>query len=442
MSRVSRFSETLISVASAIVFFVLDILDVIMCVFFRFLDEFLEGKSSTCYCIGREEKKEDFNGVDGENGLSETLYGRKNVFREMGLLRISRFWNREGAFCVGKKGNRWSDCGCESCVSWMSNGSDFKLHVVVKGQERARLENNPEGTTVQNVIFIHGFMSSSSLWKETVFPNLSEHSTQNYKLFAVDLLGFGRSPKPRDCFYTLRDHLEMIEKSVILPFQVNSFHLVAHSMGCVIALALAAKYSKSVKSITLIAPPYFSSSKGDASTEALRRLATRRVWPPLLFGSAFMSWYEHLGRCVCFFICRSHRTWEWILKLLMRRRDLHFSIIDMTRHTHHSAWHTMHNVICGGAKFLDKYLETLTAARVKIRVIQGTKDQVVPVECSFNMKMKAPQIELEIIPNADHNTVFLDRAKEFTRDLESFWTDIDKKIAEHTDVRQEMQTIC
>ncbi|KAL0346055.1 UNVERIFIED_CONTAM: putative lysophospholipase BODYGUARD 4 [Sesamum radiatum] len=442
---VSRISETVICLASAIVFFFLDILDVLMCVFFRAFDEFLEGKSSSCYCMERggtqEEEKRDLDsvGVDGECEPSESLRGRKNVFREMGLLRFSpRIWSREGAFRVGKRRNRWSDCGCESCLSWMSSGSDSRLHVVVKEQQRARLENSSGVTSVQNVIFIHGFLSSSSLWTETVFPNLSEHSKQNYKLFAVDLLGFGSSPKPRDCLYTLRDHLEMIEKSVILPFHVKSFHLVAHSMGCVIALALAAKYSDSVESITLIAPPYFSSSKGDASLQALDKLAPRRVWPPLLFGSAFMSWYEHLGRCVCFLICRNHRTWELILKLLTGRRELPFRITDLTRHTHHSAWHTMHNVICGGARFLDKYLEILRAAGVKIRVVQGTEDQVVPTECSHNMKVKAPEIELEIVPNADHHTVILGRAEDFTRNLESLWASAGKNVAENVDVGQEV----
>ncbi|KZV43071.1 hypothetical protein F511_04463 [Dorcoceras hygrometricum] len=194
----------------------------------------------------------------------------------------------------------------------------------------------------------------------------------------------------------------MIEASVIRQFRLGSFHIVAHSMGCVIALALAAKNSKSVKSISLIAPPYYSSSKGDASLVALESLAMRREWPPLLFGSALMSWYEHLGRWVCFFICRNHNTWEWILKLLVGTRGIHFTVTDMTRHTHHSAWHTMHNVVCGGAKHLDGYLEVLTAARVKIRVVQGTRDRVVPMECSLNMKIKAPHVELEIVPNADH----------------------------------------
>lgn len=111
-----------------------------------------------------------------------------------------------------------------------------------------------ETRPAENVVFLHGFLSSSSFWTETVFPNLSESANDDFRLFAVDLLGFGRSPKPRACLYTLKDHVEMIEKSVICPFQLNSFHLVAHSMGCVIALALAAKYSNNVKSVTLVAP--------------------------------------------------------------------------------------------------------------------------------------------------------------------------------------------
>ena len=107
----------------------------------------------------------------------------------------------------------------------------------------------------ENVIFLHGFLSSSSFWTEAVFKYLSGPvKDQYYRLFAVDLLGFGRSPKPSESLYTLSDHVEMIEKSVISPYQLRSFHLVAHSMGCIIAVALAAKYSNFVKSVTLVAP--------------------------------------------------------------------------------------------------------------------------------------------------------------------------------------------
>lgn len=106
----------------------------------------------------------------------------------------------------------------------------------------------------EDVLFIHGFISSSAFWTETVFPNLSSAAKSNFRFFAIDLLGFGRSPKPADSMYTLREHLEMIEQSVLEPQKVKSFHIVAHSLGCILALALAVKHPNSIKSLTLLAP--------------------------------------------------------------------------------------------------------------------------------------------------------------------------------------------
>ncbi|XP_019186871.1 PREDICTED: probable lysophospholipase BODYGUARD 4 [Ipomoea nil] len=417
---VTRAADFIITLLSFIVFLVLDFLDALLCVLYRFMDAFLEGTTS-CYCSSSPPAGEK------SDELSETLRRRKNVFRR-GILGAFGFTHHFAAGIKNARGgggrgkNRWSDCGCESCVSWMKKGNDLRLHFVVREPSKGDIDGK-EGA--ENVIFLHGFIASSSFWTQTVFPNLSEDSRQKYRLFAVDLLGFGKSPKPMDCLYTIRDHIEMIERTVIIPFQLKSFHLVAHSMGCVVAVALAANYSKSVKSITLIAPPYFPCSGEDnASVTALEKLAARRVWPPLLFGSAFMSWYEHLGRCVCFLFCRNHRAWERILKLITRR-DLHFLVADMTRHTHHSAWHSMHNVICGGAKVMDEYLETLRICGVKMKVIQGSKDQVVPLECSSNMKMKVgDNAEVKVIANADHSSVVVGREEEFTRDLEQFWASI------------------
>ncbi|XP_038725200.1 probable lysophospholipase BODYGUARD 4 isoform X2 [Tripterygium wilfordii] len=370
------------------IFLLFDLFETILCVIYRFLDELFEGESSSCYCHNRE--KWGRNVGDGEDSkVSETLYGRKNVFRQMGFLGIPRKLEDFKKIGGGGMGMRWSDCGCEACVDWMKDGGQ-RLHVVVRQPSRAT-EEDCSGKPTENVIFLHGFLSSSLFWTETVFPNLSETSKCNYRLFAVDVLGFGRSPKPRDCLYTISDHLDMIENSVIDPFELTSFHLVAHSMGCVIALALAAKYSNIVKSITLVAPPYFPCSREEASSIALERLAGKALWPPLLFGSSFMT------------------------------RDLHFIVVDLTRHTHHSAWHNMHNVICGGAKFMDNYLETLANSKVKIWVVQGTRDQVVPIECSNNIKMKVPDSEVDHIANADHGTVIFGREKDFTDKLEHLW---------------------
>ncbi|XVF30697.1 hypothetical protein REPUB_Repub16aG0080400 [Reevesia pubescens] len=447
----------LLDVITFLVFLFLDFLDAVLCVIYKLLDEFFEGKTTQCYCRNKGKENGECFGEEIKE-LSETLYGRKNVFREMRLLGFARKWEngkkRDGDYSR-ELVNRWSDCGCESCVSWMKKGNDQKLHVAIKKIPQVRTDEDSKEEPAENMIFLHGFLSSSSFWTETVFKNVPEPVKGQYRLFAVDLLGFGRSPKPNDSMYTLNDHVEMIEKSVISTFQLNSFHLVAHSMGCIIACGLSCKvlkvcqishYCCTCKWISLFIAnisktpktkfiillrhvdysinqsPYFPSAKDGTSTSmVLDTLAGKTLWPPLAFGKSVMSWYEHVGRCFCSLFCRNHRTWERILKLLTQRRELSFMVVDLTRHTHHSAWHSMHNVICGGAKFLDDYLEILIRSKVKVCTIHGDQDLAVPSECSNNIKMKFPEVELNIIQNVDHATVIFRRKKDFAKSLENIW---------------------
>lgn len=75
---------------------------------------------------------------------------------------------------------------------------------------------------------------------------------------------------------------------------------------------------------------------------------------------------------------------------------------------------------------MDSCLEILTKARVRINVIQGDQDQVVPMECCRNIKLKAPNAEINVIPNADHSTVLFGREKEFAYSLEHTWESVDR----------------
>ncbi|CAN8300375.1 unnamed protein product [Cochlearia groenlandica] len=390
---------------SLIVFFFLDFIDAMLCVVYKFVDDVLEGKTRFCYCTASPL-------AAGDNELSETLFQRKNIFREMGLLRFARKFNLSRKMRKSKNHestNRWSDCGCQTCTK---KNNDMNLHFVVKdstSQEDSVQERS------ENVIFIHGFMGSSHFWTETVFEHIDN---DRYRLFAVDLLGFGESPKPKDNLYTLRDHVETIESSIIKPYKVDSFHVVAHSMRCLVALALAAKHSNVVKSVTIVAPPYFPSS---LEKSVLTRIARKRLWPPLAFGTAVMSWYEHIGRCICFIVCKHHNTWEWLIKLCTRKRELSWKIKDITRHTHHSAWHSMHNVICGSSKYVDEHLKTLVNSRVLIRLVQGDRDEIVPWHCYGDMKRNFPEVEVDIVDGADHESVISGRRKEFVEKLKSIW---------------------
>ncbi|KAK8638117.1 hypothetical protein V6N13_136557 [Hibiscus sabdariffa] len=85
------------------------------------------------------------------------------------------------------------------------------------------------------------------------------------------------------------------------------------------------------------------------------------------------------------------------------------------------AWHNMHNVICGGSKFMDDYVEILVNAKVKVRVIHGDQDSTTPLQGSNNLKTKFPQVELNIVRNADHSSVILDRKRDFAKTLQHIW---------------------
>lgn len=114
-----------------IVFFIFDLLDAVFCVIYRILDKHIEGESSPCCCskLEKQNKKLLNHEYDGE---SDSLYERKSIFREMGFLQFGRKQEDSNRKCGEIRPlNRWSDCGCESCLSWV-NGGDYKLHFVVK----------------------------------------------------------------------------------------------------------------------------------------------------------------------------------------------------------------------------------------------------------------------------------------------------------------------
>ncbi|KAE8662010.1 Detected protein of confused Function [Hibiscus syriacus] len=275
----------------------------------------------------------------------------------------------------------------------------------------------------EDVIFIHGFISSSAFWTETLFPNFSSTAKSTYRFLAVDLLGFGRSPKPADSLYILREHVDMIEKSVLEDYKVKSFHIVAHSLGCILALAIAVKHPGSVKSLTLLTPPYYPVPKGEAATQyVMRKLAPRRVWPVMAFCVSLACWFEHISRTICLVICKNHRLWEFLTKLVTRNRVRTFLMEGFFCHTHNAAWHTLHNIMCGIATKLDLYLDVVRdRLTCDVAIFHGKDDEVIPLECSFNVQRKIPRARVKVVENKDHITIVVARQKAFARELEEIW---------------------
>lgn len=106
------------------------------------------------------------------------------------------------------------------------------------------------------ILLLHGLLGSHAYWDEVV----KHIPTSKYEVIAPDLLGFGRSDKPKDLDYEIDDHVVAIEKAVFDSIKIP-VTLVGHSMGAMIALRLAAKYPDRVKSLVLVNLPLFPDSK-------------------------------------------------------------------------------------------------------------------------------------------------------------------------------------
>ena len=77
----------------------------------------------------------------------------------------------------------------------------------------------------ETIILIHGFPTSSWDWKD-IWALLEK----DYRLIAVDMLGFGFSDKPNPHKYSISEQADIIEK-IISDKKLISYHILAHDYG-------------------------------------------------------------------------------------------------------------------------------------------------------------------------------------------------------------------
>ncbi len=105
------------------------------------------------------------------------------------------------------------------------------------------------GEGSDHILLIHGYGSHTCTWNDLFEPLVKA----GYKVWALDLLGFGYSDKPLDCDYGLELYLQQI-LAFMNAMHIPKANLIAHSMGGTVALGLAINYPEKVKSLTLISP--------------------------------------------------------------------------------------------------------------------------------------------------------------------------------------------
>jgi pimeloyl-ACP methyl ester carboxylesterase len=101
------------------------------------------------------------------------------------------------------------------------------------------------------VVLLHGQISTHN-YMQPLVELLVPHK---YEVISLDLLGFGNSPRPSDCAYSIDDHVASIVYTLKVKNIARPFILVGHSMGALIAVRLAKKHPELVDGLILSALP-------------------------------------------------------------------------------------------------------------------------------------------------------------------------------------------
>ncbi|HEX5757917.1 MAG TPA: alpha/beta fold hydrolase [Thermoanaerobaculia bacterium] len=98
------------------------------------------------------------------------------------------------------------------------------------------------------VFLLHGFAESTYTWRK-VLPGLAA----THRVVALDLYGFGYTRRPQDPARYRRDGQVALLLAVMDRLGFERAHLVGHSYGGAICLALAARHPERVRSLVLVA---------------------------------------------------------------------------------------------------------------------------------------------------------------------------------------------
>jgi pimeloyl-ACP methyl ester carboxylesterase len=117
----------------------------------------------------------------------------------------------------------------------------------------------------KTVIFLHGIAASSESWNKLLPLLPAELRSIN-----IDLLGFGKSPKPENSNYSLNEHVASIHRTIKSLKIQESYILVGHSLGSLLAAHYTKTYPDEVKQLYMVSPPIYVT--GDEPTKIHIRL--------------------------------------------------------------------------------------------------------------------------------------------------------------------------
>jgi pimeloyl-ACP methyl ester carboxylesterase len=241
------------------------------------------------------------------------------------------------------------------------------------------------------LIFIHDWMSHRDVWEQTI-----EVLKLSHYCVAVDLLGFGDSPKPDNADYGIPAQAQRILQ-LADSLGLEQFSLIGHSMGAQIGLYIAAKLApERVHKLICVA--------GIVSGRLAR--GVENILIPLVALGAKLPWIYDLAYRFSRYRLFSYlifRPWFYKMSALPFddwEKDREMACQHAIHKTAHRSVHAIHAT-------------DLTADLVHIKqpilAIYAGQDQTVPLTEGMLIQRYAPNNHLRTINNCGHYPMYEQR---------------------------------
>lgn len=132
----------------------------------------------------------------------------------------------------------------------------LEASVQAKDLDGTTLRYRTMGEGEEVLLLVHGFLGSSYDFR-LVMPELA----QRYTVYAVDQIGFGLSDKSTQLDYRRQNSAALLA-SLMQALDIESYHVLGHSMGGQVALHLALAEPQAVESLILVSSAGLEEASG------------------------------------------------------------------------------------------------------------------------------------------------------------------------------------
>lgn len=234
------------------------------------------------------------------------------------------------------------------------------------------------------ILLIHGIAGSSTTWK-SVMPALAD----SYTVIAPDLLGHGRSAKPRGD-YSLGAYASGI-RDLLTVLDHERVTLIGHSLGGGVAMQFAYQFPEWAERLVLVA----SGGLGREVSPLLKAvtLPGAEYVLPVLLHPRIREVAEWPGRAAHRFGWRPGDSLTEVWRSYTTLTD---------RQGQHAFVHTVRSVIDLAGQRVSAHDRLYLAEAVPTMIVWGDNDRIIPVDHAYRAAEAIPGARLEIIEGAGH----------------------------------------